>query len=226
MKQISDPLLHTVTHQFDALNRLTQTIDPANGRIRQERDALDQITRVSDPRDIATAYTYNGFGDVIQEVSADLGTTAYTYDSAGNVKTVLDARGVKHTYSWDALNRPIQRAHSAPAGVLATATIAWSYDTGVNGIGWLTGMTDESGSTGFGYDPYGRLLIKTQLVKLGNVNYARTVSYQYDSAGRASQMVYPSGVQISTLYGADSRPVEIRVNGQPLIGNIAYHRLR
>lgn len=228
LKQISDPLLHTVTHQFDALNRLSQTIDPASGQIRQERDVRDQITRVSDPRDIATSYTYNGFGDVILEVSADRGATAYTYDDAGNLKTVLDARGVKHTYSWDALNRPIQRTHSTPpAGVAATATIVWSYDTGPNGIGRLTGMTDESGSTGFSYDPYGRLLTKTQTAKIvsgnGNaINYTQVLSYQYDSAGRVSQTTYPSGVQISTLYGADGRPVEIRVNGEPLISNIVY----
>jgi RHS repeat-associated protein len=228
LKQTSDPLLHTVAHQFDALNRLTQTIDPANGHTRQERDALDQITRVSDPRDIATTYTYNGFGDVIQEISVDRSTTAYTYDSGGNLKTILDARGIKHTYSWDALNRPTQRTHSTPpAGVAATVAISWSYDTGPNGIGRLTGMTDESGSTGFGYDPYGRLLTKTQTAKIvsgnGNaINYTQALSYQYDSAGRVSQTTYPSGVQISTSYGADGRPVEIRVNGEPLIGNIAY----
>ncbi|NBQ68298.1 MAG: RHS repeat protein [Nitrosomonadaceae bacterium] len=227
LKQITDPLLHTATYQFDTRNRLKGTIDPANGHIQQTLDARDQITRISDPLDIATTYTYNGFGDVIQEVSADRGTTAYTYDSAGNLKTVLDARGVKHTYSWDALNRPIQRAHSVPTGVAATASIAWSYDAGPNGIGRLTGMTDESGSTAFGYDPYGRLLTKTQTVKLvsGNgttINYIHTLSYQYDSFGRLSQTTYPSGTQVATSYGDDGRPVEIRVNGELLIGNIAY----
>ncbi|QOJ22365.1 MAG: RHS repeat protein [Gammaproteobacteria bacterium] len=228
LKQTSDPLLHTVAHQFDALNRLTQTIDPANGHTRQERDALDQITRVSDPRDIATTYTYNGFGDVIQEVSVDRGTTAYTYDSGGNLKTMLDARGIMHTYSWDALNRPTQRTHSTPpAGVAATAAISWSYDTGPNGIGRLIGMTDESGSTGFSYDPCGRLLTKTQTAKIvsgnGNaINYTQALSYQYDSAGRVSQTTYPSGMQISTSYGADGRPSEICVNGNLLLGNIVY----
>ncbi len=47
----------------------------------------------------------------MQEVSADRGTIDYTYDTAGNLKTVIDARGVKHTYTWDAINRPTKRAH-------------------------------------------------------------------------------------------------------------------
>ncbi|WP_074722706.1 hypothetical protein [Nitrosomonas ureae] len=58
---------------------------------------LDQITQASDPRDIDTGYTTNGFGDVMQEISADRGIIDSTYDSARNLKTVIDARGGKHT---------------------------------------------------------------------------------------------------------------------------------
>lgn len=42
-------------------------------------------------------YTTNGFGDVMQEISADRGTIDSTYDSARNLKTVIDARGGKRT---------------------------------------------------------------------------------------------------------------------------------
>ncbi|MDP3222486.1 MAG: RHS repeat-associated core domain-containing protein, partial [Rubrivivax sp.] len=72
------------------------------------------------------------------------------------------------------------------------------------------------------YDLYGRLLNKTQIAKIGNINYTQTLGYQYDSFGRLSQMTYPSGTQVSTTYGADGRPVDIRVNGNLLLSNIAY----
>ncbi|MBX9893671.1 MAG: hypothetical protein K2Y09_00620 [Nitrosomonas sp.] len=229
LKQITNPLLHAVNFQFDARNRLMETTDPASGWTRQMHDTLDRITQVADPRDIATTYSYNGFGDVTQEVSADRGTTAYTYDAAGNLKTVMDARGVKHTYTWDALNRPSKRTHTTVPGVPGATMLTWSYDTGANGIGRLTGMTDESGSTGFSYDPHGRLLTKTQTAKIasgaaGNtINYIHTLGYQYDSFGRLSQTTYPSGTQIVTNYGADGRPNEIRIDGNVLLNNIAYH---
>ena len=222
LKQITDPLLHTAAYQFDTLNRLKESIDPANGHTQQTLDALDQITQVSDPRNIATTYTVNGFGDVTQEISADRGTITYTYDTGGNLKTVTDARGVKHTYTWDALNRPTKRTHTTVVGVPGAIALIWSYDTGTNGIGRLTGMTDESGSTSFSYDLYGRLLNKTQIAKIGNINYTQALGYQYDSFGRLSQMTYPSGTQVNTTYGADGRPVEIRVNGNLLLSNIAY----
>ncbi|MBP6076795.1 MAG: RHS repeat protein, partial [Nitrosomonas sp.] len=221
-KKITDPLQHSVSYGFDARNRLTQTTDAANGLSQQEHDALDQITQVSDPRDVGTTYIYNGLGDLTQEISADRGTTTYTYDATGNLKTLLDARGVKHFYTWDVLNRLTKRTFTTIAGVPNTAAMTWSYDTGTNGIGRLTGMTDESGATSFSYDAHGRLLTKTQIAKIGTVNYTQTLSYQYDSSGRVEQMIYPSGTQISTTYGADGRPTEIRVNGNLLLSNIVY----
>lgn len=222
LKQITDPLLHSVAYQFDTRNRLKESIDPANGHTQQTLDTLDQITQVSDPRNIDTTYTVNGFGDVIQETSADRGTITYTYDTAGNLKNVTDARGVKNTYTWDALNRPTKRTHTTVAGIPAAAALIWNYDAGTNGIGRLTGMSDESGSTSFSYDPNGRLLNKTQITKIGTINYTQTLGYQYDNFGRLHQMTYPSGTQISTTYGADGRPVEIRVNGNLLLSNIVY----
>jgi RHS repeat-associated protein len=183
---------------------------------------LDRITEVSDPRDIDTQYTYNGFGDLTREISPDRGTTSYTYDSAGNLKTLTDARGVKHTYIWDALNRPTKRAHTTVSGVTGIASLLWNYDSGTNGIGRLTSFSDQSGSTGFSYDLHGRLLTKTQTANLNAINFTQTLSYQYDSFGRINQMTYPSGTQITTTYGADGRPTELRINGNLLLSNIVY----
>ncbi len=225
LKQVIDPLLHTTHFQFDARNRWVGATDPANGLTQQTLNALDRVTQISDPKTITTSYSYNGFGDVTQETSADRGITKYTYDSAGNLKTVLDARGVKHTYTWDALNRPTKRTHTTVTGVPATTALTWSYDAGANGIGRLTNMTDESGSTSFSYDPQGRLLNKTQMTKNGTINYTHTLGYQYDSLGRIILTTYPSGTQIATSYGANGRPSEIRINGVVLLNNIAYHPL-
>ena len=162
LKQISDPLQHAANYQFDALNRLNQTINASNHTTQQQYDSLDQISQVTDPKSVTTAYTTNGFGDVTQEISQDRGTITYTYDGAGNVKTVTDARGVKHTYTWDALNRPTKRTHATVTGVPNVATLTWSYDSGANGIGRLTGMTDQSGTTTYSYDAHGRLASKIQ----------------------------------------------------------------
>ena len=223
LKQISDPLQHTTQFQFDTLNRLTQTISASNHTTQQQYNNIDQVTQVTDPKSVATTYNTNSFGDVIQEISQDRGTTTYTYDSAGNIKTITDARGVKHTYAWDALNRPTKRTHTTVTGVPNIAALTWSYDSGANGIGRLTGMTDSSGTTAYSYDAHGRLLTKTQVAKFSALSFTQSLSYQFDAAGRIQQVTYPSGAQIATTYGADGRPSELRINGNTLISNITYH---
>ncbi len=222
LKQTTDPLLHTATRQFDALDRLIQANDPMSGQTLQSHDALDQVTQVTDPKGVATSYTTNAFGDVTQEVSQDRGTTNYTYDLAGNQLTKTDARGVVQTTAYDALNRPISQSYTTVTGVPQTGTITWTYDTGTNGVGHLTQMSDESGSTSYQYDAHGRITNKTQTVSYNSENFVQTLSYQYNANGQLTSMTYPSGAQITYTYGTDGRPTELRVNGAVLMQNIVY----
>jgi RHS repeat-associated protein len=64
--------------------------------------------------------------------------------------------------------------------------------------------------------------IKYKPSNLAQEIFVQTLSYQYDNDGRLSRTTYPSGTQISTLYGVDGRPSEIQVDGVTLIQNIAY----
>ncbi len=222
LKQSINPLAFTTTSQFDALNRLTQMTDPAQGLTRLEYNHQNETVQVTAPNEGVISYIYNGLGDLIREVSADRGSVKYAYDSAGNLKTVTDGRGVKHTYFWDALNRPLKRSHSAVTGIPGTTIPTWNYDVGMNGTGRLTSISDGSGNTQFSYDQQGRLVGKTQTTKLGTVSITHTLGYTYDQTGKLTQTTYPSGAQISTLYGIDGRPNEILLNGTTLIRDITY----
>ena len=222
LKQTTDPLLHTSTQQFDTLDRLIQANDPMGGQTLQQHDALDQVMQVIDPKGITTRYTTNAFGDVTQEISQDRGTTVYTYDLAGNQLTKTDARGVVQTTTYDALNRPISQSYSIVAGMPHTGAITWVYDIGTNGIGRLTQMNDQSGSTSYQYDQYGRLTGKIQVVSHDGENFTHTLGYRYNASGQLTRVTYPSGTQIDYAYGADGRPAELRINGDILMQNIAY----
>ena len=68
----------------------------------------DNLTTVVDPRSLTTGYTYNGFGDLIQQSSPDTGITVNSYDSGGNLATSTDARSQIGTYTYDAQNRVTQ----------------------------------------------------------------------------------------------------------------------
>lgn len=191
---VTDGNSNTTTQDFDALNRLTQMIDPYNGVTNPTSyayDAQDNLTSVSDPTGLTTTYQYNGFGEVTQETSPNTGTTTYTYDSAGNRAGKTDARGVTVTYSYDALNRL--------TGIDYPGTdedIGYTYDQTLNnnpGIGRLTLIQDQSGSTGYLYDRRGNIIQADQSVVVNGQNIPLSTGYQYDPADNLVQVTYPSG---------------------------------
>lgn len=212
LKTIQPPGQPATNHQYDALNRLAQTTDALGGVSQYRYDPLDQLREVRDPRNVTTVYQVNAFGEETQVASPDSGTTVNTYDPAGNLTTRLDARGKQSTYSYDALNRltGISFASGNP--------ITFSYDQGQGGIGRLTGMSDESGTTQWAYDLHGRVTLKSTTV--GGV--PRSVTYRYDAQGRLDQLTYPSGKVLGLTWRAGKLD-GLSLDGQPVVANVQYH---
>jgi len=212
LKTVQPPGQPATNHQYDALNRLFLTTDALGGVSQYRYDPLDQLREVRDPRNVTTVYQVNAFGEQTQIASPDSGTTNKTYDAAGNLKTSTDARGKQSTYSYDALNRL--------TGISFTSgnPIAFSYDAGQGGIGRLTGMSDETGTTQWQYGLHGRVTLKTATV--GGV--PRSVAYHYDTQGRLDQLTYPSG-KVLTLAWRAGKLEGLSLDGQPVLANVQYH---
>lgn len=140
------------THSYDALDRLTQTLNADGGIEQIKTNALDQTTHVVDPANQATTQTVDAFGDVTRTQSADTGTTNRTFDEAGNLKTETDARGITVSYTYDALNRLTQKQSSD------AATPAYTYIYDQTSLGRLNFIQRNGNfNTFFNYDAQGRL---------------------------------------------------------------------
>lgn len=213
---IDAPLSRNTGQQFDVLNRLSQVTDPDSGIAILTYDAEDDLTQVSDPRTLLSTYTYNGFSQVLTTQLASYGTKTFTdtYDSFGNVKTYTDGRGAITTYTYDALNRVTSAAYKL-SGV-TDQTISYTYDTGSNGIGRLTGASDANHSMSWGYDPKGRVISKSQTV----ASVARTVDYGYTN-GDLVTVTTPSGQTITYTY-SDHLIASIAVNSTTLLSRATY----
>src|SRR5262249_54392508 len=172
---IAAPLARNTGNAYDELNRLKQITDPASGITKFGYDANDNLSSVTDPRNLVTSYGYNGFGDLVSQISPDTGTTTNTYDSGGNLATSTDARGAIATYAYDALNRVSSVAYSLSGST--DQTLTFSYDSGTNGKGHLTGASDANHSLSWSYDALGRVTGKTQIA--GGIS--RSVGYGYTS---------------------------------------------
>jgi RHS repeat-associated protein len=217
LTQIADPLNHLTQHDYDPLDQAVQTRQPhpdlpgqTLGQIDIEYDDLGQITGITDPRNLETDYQSNAFGDQLTLTSPDTGTTTFTYDEAGNVKTKTDARGETATSTYDSQNRISQITYD-------DQTTLYTWDSCTNGIGRLCNLNNGSSQLAFGYDLHGRLTQHSQTV--GAVTL--TVNYHYNLNGQRDQLTTPSG-QLLAYAWQNGRIDSISVNGQPVIGQIAY----
>jgi RHS repeat-associated protein len=208
------PLSRNTGSQYDALNRLTQITDPASGVTVVSYDTSDNVASVIDPISLTTSYTHNGFNDLTQQVSHATGTTTYAFDSGGNLQTQTDARGAAATSAYDALNRVTSTAFTL--GGVTDQTLSYSYDTGTNAKGRLTGVSDAAHSMAWSYDPLGRVTGMGQTV--GGIT--KSIGYGYNN-GDITTITTPSGQTVTYSY-ADHQITGITINSTTLLTNAAY----
>jgi RHS repeat-associated protein len=207
----ADPELALTQHGYDALNRLTQTIDALSGVISFDYDAHDNPVTVTAANGATTTFAYDDLDNLIEEISPDRGTSTYTHDAAGNVATMTDARGKVTTTTYDALNRltDIELDNSD--------TFAYEYDTGSNAIGRLNKITDTSGQTTWSYNNFGEVTAKSQTI--GSVTL--TTEYEYDAEGRLITMTLPSGKVMT--YGYDQHLADsVTVDATTILSGASY----
>ncbi|MEM7540250.1 MAG: RHS repeat-associated core domain-containing protein [Pseudomonadota bacterium] len=223
-----DPSIFTASIH-DALERVITTNNKTpNGTTAEilttfRYDALDNVVEVTDPNGNDTDYLYNGFSDLEQLTSPDTGITTYIYDEGGNQVQQTDARAIVTNYSYDALNRLTLIDYPADTDTSFT----FDESAGINGIGRLTTMTDESGTTQWTYHPRGTVASRSHDTVQNSVTHRLTTSYTYDDADRINTMTYPSGMVVTYNRDGNGRVDSIAVSGAPnisgtIVSNIQY----
>lgn len=230
--EIVDPKQNPATRQqFDALNRLVEVTDRAQGNTAFEYNDRDQIVAVTDPTGLTTRYDYNGHGELTAVHSPDTGTTTYAYDGAGNRTRETNANGQITEFHYDALNR--RTAIRYPAN--PDQNLTYDYDdtsvdnngTANAGLGRLTRVQFDGGERRFRYDTLGRLVAETQVIG----TQAYTARYVYNALGQLSAQQLPSGAWLGYDYNDQSRLAGLYLQNsaeptpdqrQPLITDLDY----
>ena len=85
--------------------------------------------------------------------------------------------------------------------------LAYTYDSGTNGLGRRTGMsvTNEGLATTWTYDANGQ--VTTQRDIRSGTTY--TTTWTYNAQDQARQMVYPTGEMVTTSYDAQGLPQQL-----------------
>jgi RHS repeat-associated protein len=213
LTNVTNPSDHRTTFILDEFNRTRQVTSQDQSSVKIDYDSNDQINSVTNAKDIAVTYAKNALGQTtsIETDDPDAYTRTAEFDSAGNVISKIDYRGITTTYSYDALNR-IKTFSAAGA-----TTVVYGYDAGINGKGRLTSIDDESGTTTRTYNSQGRV----DTVRRMFSGLTITTRYLYDTAGRLTQLIYPSGREVTYRYEKD-RIVGMDIGGTVVLSNIAY----
>src|SRR2546423_5575692 len=91
-------------------------------------------------------------------------------------------------------------AHTYPdqSCPITVPVVHYTYDQGTDGIGRLTGLTDQAGSATYSYDVLGRLSTEQRTIS----GVSKTVSYSYNLDSFLKTLTYPSGAVVT--YTPDS----------------------
>jgi RHS repeat-associated protein len=130
------------------------------------------------------------------------------------------------TYTYDAGNRVKTITYDAGTGT----TFTYDETAGGNlGKGHLTTVSDESGTTHWVYDGFGRVVSKTQTT--GPSSKVFTTTYTWGASGSANgklqAITYPSGAKATYGYDAAGRISSVSVIGAdgittPILSGLAY----
>ena len=185
-------------YSYDALGNLlnvTQKGDPTVTSSSQYRvrsftyDSLSRLLTATNPESGQISYSYDADGNMLQKTSPapnQTGSATQTISSC-----------------YDKLTRLTGKAYSAqtctngqlPSG---TAVVSYTYDSGANGIGHLTSLTDQAGSGSYSFDALGRIGSESRTI----AGIQKNLAYTYNLDNSVATLTYPSGAVVT--YTPDS----------------------
>ncbi len=176
---------------FDAFNRLRRYVGQDKAITEYDYDLAGNLTAVTvaGAQEQVTRYAYNGFGERIYENSPATGITTVYRDKAGNVIREVNSAAQETVKTYDTLNR-LKTVSYTGAGA---ENVVYTYDQGVNGMGRLTGIVDQSGGQTVAYDDQGYVDYINYLIQ--GKSYG--INYDFDKAGLLQKIIYPTGRAIN-----------------------------
>ena len=155
---------------------------------------------VQDARGVITTFQANNLNLLTSEQSAERGLTQYTYDAAGNVTKKVTEGGLIVKSEYDDQNRLIKevmKEHGVDRKVNR-----YTYDTCVNGTGFLCKVVSDGHVTKYAYTEDGSIArIST---RYSGEDDFETTRYSYDANGRATKLHYPTGLTVQYHYSDDN----------------------
>jgi len=187
----------------------TKTFDEW-GNTKVSKDPLSSVT-----------YTYNSLGKP-QKIVAGGATYSMTYDAVGNQIELTDPNAGTLTYSYDAAGRLIKQVDGKgkitiknydALGRLETSSIdgietTYTYGTSGNDYLLLTKQQTGNNFMSYSHDKYGRVISENRQIEGESL---LKFSYEYNTKGEISRLVYPGNIQVDNEYDAYGNLIKVKL---------------
>lgn len=166
-------------------------------------DLLDNLTTVTQGSQVRN-FTYSSLSRLLTAFNPESGTISYQYDHNGNLTQKSQLRSIGITiatnYTYDAMNRVIQRSYTGEAVGYTTPTVKYYYDKLTNARGSLIKVYSTVSTTEYsGFDIMGRPTAHKQTTD--GTEYA--TAYSYNLSGAMIEETYPSTRKVKTVLDND-----------------------
>jgi len=184
-------LTHKTVMVMDEVGRLNatkeHTTSTAYNQTLMAYDAAGSVLTVKDAKGQVTRMTYDSLTRLTRTTYPDSLYESATYDEAGRTLTKTDREGNITSSSYDSAGNLVRIASPSD-------TISRSYDA----AGQLLQLKSNLGTISYAYNARGWVKSLTEVI--GSNSYQ--VRLGYDTEGKQTWVLYPSGLNVS--YGYDS----------------------
>ena len=225
---------------FNLNGELTETIYPSGSLVANTFDSFGRAATSNDSL-INRTFAYADDTDRLQQMSAASAasgspaqTLEFSYDGSDVTQTIWQgAANGTFDYTYDALSNVTAIDFSVPgSGFTSHTALAWDKEDRITNYGsqvfhyngpggMLSSVEDNSSTTVYAYDEYGRLT-ERRLTVSGQLQYE--VRLQYDATGKVKQKTETTAQGAATLhydYDANGQLTEVRL-GNTVVASYSY----
>jgi RHS repeat-associated protein len=211
--QATNPRGHTQTREKDEYERTIRLSDAQGNQQSYQFDAWGNLHQTQNPLGFTTRIDYDISGHKARMSDPDMGLWAYQHNPLGELRVQTNPKGQTATMVYDSLGRMTGRSEP-------DLVSNWSYDKTPTGAscGPTTSATTKGelceASTTSGYkrtnkfDTLNRIVQSSTTLDAGSAYVSKIV---YNTDGRISQQIWPTGLAASNLYDATGTLVEMRL---------------
>jgi RHS repeat-associated protein len=196
-KQVTNPKGDTTRETQNVLGQSIRIEEPNNSQISNTYDPIGNLTTTSaNGRKIHNQY--DARGNKIRTDDPAMGVWHYTYNAYGELIEQTDAKGQISRHQYDALGRLIAR--QSP-----DENATWTYDTAEHGIGKLAQSSNGNTTRQHTYDTLGRPIQVNTQIQTAAEDKTFTSQIEYDQHSRPMTDIRPDGVAVHRQYDAQGR---------------------